>query len=114
MNTLLLIFFALPIATIILAGVLENLLNSPIQVALIFFAIYIVVTFAAFDVNFLVAAIIYTIIAFITAIVIRFIKNLINESNLSEETITSNMNSNTNNLNTNNNIQITNMCRRRR
>ena len=46
MNTLLL-FFALPIATIILAIVLQKILNSPLLVAATFFAIYLIVTFAA-------------------------------------------------------------------
>lgn len=71
---ILLIFFALPIATIILAAVLEKILDCPIAVAAVFFAIFLVVTFAAFDVNFLIATIVYTILAFITALIVRFIK----------------------------------------
>ena len=78
MNTLL-IFFALPIATIILAVVLQKLIKCPALVAAIFFAIYLIVAFAFFDATFLIAAIIYTIIAFITAVIVKaiccFIRN---------------------------------------
>lgn len=84
MNTLLL-FFALPVATIILAIVLEKILDCPVLVAATFFAIYLVVTFAVFDSSFLVYAIIYTILAFITAAIVKaicnFIKNCCNNQN---------------------------------
>ena len=56
MNTLLL-FFALPVATVILAIVLQKILNNPLLVAATFFAIYLVVAFTAFDASFLVYAI---------------------------------------------------------
>lgn len=74
MNTLL-IFFALPIATIILAIVLQKILKCPLLVAATFFAIYLIVTFAAFDASFLVFAILYTILAYITAVLTRFFCN---------------------------------------
>ena len=84
MNTLL-IFFALPVATIILAIVFQKLLDSPILVALTFLAIYLVVTFAAFDESFLVWAILYTILAYITAILVnaicRLLRALANQNN---------------------------------
>ena len=75
MDTLLL-FFALPIATIILASVLETILHSPIKVASVFFAIYLIVTFSAFDETFLIFAIIYTILAYISAVITKFIIKL--------------------------------------
>lgn len=71
MNTLL-IFFALPIATIILAIVLEKLLRCPILTAATFFAIYLIVAFAVFDASALVFVIIYTILAYITALIAEF------------------------------------------
>lgn len=74
---LLLILFAFPIATIILASVLEKILNCPIAVAAVFFAIFLVVTFAFFDVAFLIATILYTILAFLSAILTRWICNLL-------------------------------------
>lgn len=76
MSNLLLLLFALPIATIILSSVLETLIHSPIKVAAIFFAIFLVVTFAFFDDTFLIFAIIYTILAFLTAVITRFIARL--------------------------------------
>ena len=69
----LLIYFALPVATIILSIVLQKILGSPILVAATAFAIYLIVTFAAFDESFLLFAIIYTILAYLTAIITRFI-----------------------------------------
>ena len=84
MNTLLL-FFALPVATVILAIVLQKILNNPLLVAATFFAIYLVVAFAAFDASFLVYAIIYTILAYITAILVnaicRLLRALSNQNN---------------------------------
>lgn len=71
MNTLL-IFFALPIATIILAIVLEKLLRCPILTAATFFAIYLIVAFAVFNATALVFVIIYTILAYITALIAEF------------------------------------------
>lgn len=79
MNNLL-IFFAIPVATIILAIVFQKILQSPLLVAATFFAIFLIVTFAAFDESFLVFAILYTLLALITAIIVRFICCLIRNS----------------------------------
>lgn len=67
MDNALLIFFALPIATIIISIVLQKIIKCPIWVALLVFAIYLIVAFTAFDATFLVAAIVYSILAFIAA-----------------------------------------------
>ena len=128
MNTLLL-FFALPVATILLAIVLQKILNSPILVAITFFAIYLIVTFAAFDVSFLVFAIAYTILAFVTAaitqVICRFIQNCTNNNlNISDENdvinensncccILENNNQNTGNQNSRNNYYLNNYNNRR-
>lgn len=76
MNTLL-IFFAFPVATVILAIVLQKVLKRPLLVAATFFAIFLVITFAFFDASFLIAAIIYTIIAYITAVLVMWICRLL-------------------------------------
>ncbi len=76
MNVLL-VFFALPVATIILAIVLQKILKCPLLVAATFFAIYLIVTFAFFDASFLVFAIIYTILAYITAVLTKVICNFL-------------------------------------
>lgn len=71
MNTLLL-FFALPVATIILAVVLEKILRNPFLTSATFFAIYLIVAFAVFDASFLVYTIAYTILAFIAAFIAEY------------------------------------------
>ena len=71
MNTLLL-FFALPVATIILAVVLEKILRNPFLTSATFFAIYLIVAFTAFDASFLVYTIAYTILAFIAAFIAEY------------------------------------------
>lgn len=76
---ILLIFFALPIATIIIAIVLQKILKCPILVAAFVFAIYLIVTFVIGNLNFLVATIAYTIIAFITAFVTMLFDRLFRE-----------------------------------
>lgn len=75
MNTLLL-FFALPIATIILAVVLQKILKCPCLVAATFFAIYLIITYAVFDSSFLVYVIGYTLLAFVSAVLTKWICQL--------------------------------------
>lgn len=72
---ILLIFFAIPIATIILSAILETFIRCPIKVAGIFFAIFLVLAFIlGGTAELLVAAIVYTIIAFITACIVNIIQ----------------------------------------
>lgn len=67
MNTLL-VFFAIPIAVIILSVILETFIKNPIKVAGIFFAIFLVVAFAlGGTAELIVLAIVYTILSFISA-----------------------------------------------
>lgn len=80
---ILLIYFALPLATIILAVVLQKLIKSPILVAAIFFAIYLIVAFAVFNATFLVAAIVYTFLAYITASIVKILCCFFRNCNLS-------------------------------
>ncbi|MCI8396997.1 MAG: DUF2651 family protein [Clostridia bacterium] len=79
MGNLLLLLFALPVATIIIASILETLLNSPLKVTALAFAIYLIVAFAAFDASFLIYVIGYTILALISAVITRVIINFIND-----------------------------------
>lgn len=78
----LLLFFALPIATIILAVVFQKILKCPFLVATTFFAIYLILAFTAFDESFLVNAIVYTILAFITASIVQLICKIIDNDGL--------------------------------
>ena len=75
MNNILL-FFVLPLSTIILSIVLQKILKCPILVAGTFFAIFLIITYVI-DSNLLIFAIAYTIIAYITATLTRVICNLI-------------------------------------
>ena len=74
----LLIFFAIPFATIILAIVLERIIRVPILVAATFFSIYLVVAFVINDMTFLILTIVYTVLAYIAAVVYRFFVNMRN------------------------------------
>lgn len=78
---ILLIFFALPLATILLAIVLEKVLHCPILVGITFFAVYLIILFTLFATGVitnlgagLVAIIIYTILALITAYIVKLIR----------------------------------------
>lgn len=79
---ILLIYFALPVATIILAVVLQKIIKCYKLVTAIFFAIYLIVTFATFDSSFLIYAIAYTILAFIAAYLTYVIDRIIRRFNL--------------------------------
>ena len=73
---ILLIFFAIPLAVIILSAILETFIHCPFKVAGIFFSIFIVVAFALGGTAILiVATIIYTLISLITASIVRIIIN---------------------------------------
>ena len=78
----LLLFFALPIATIILAVVFQKILKCPLLVAATFFAIYLILAFSAFDESFLVNTIVYTILAFIVASIAQFICRVVDNDGL--------------------------------
>lgn len=80
MNTLLL-FLAIPIATIILSIVLLKILKCPILVAATFFAIYLILTYAVFGTDFLIFVIVYTILSYITAVLTKLICNIIERFN---------------------------------
>ena len=81
MNTLLLLFLALPIATIILSIVLLKILKCPALVAATFFAIYLILTYAIFGSDFLILAILYTILSYITAVITKIICKVIERIN---------------------------------
>lgn len=103
----LLVFFALPLATIILAAVLQTVLKSPILVAAFFFAVYLIVAFAAFDETFLIAVLVYTLLALITAIIVNKWRCIIKDNcNDDEETsLCDRLNEIVQNANNNNSIE---------
>ena len=73
----LLLFFALPLATIIISIALQKILKSPALVAGIIFSIFLIVTFIIGNLNFLIATIIYTLISYITAVLVNLICRLL-------------------------------------
>lgn len=91
MNTLL-IFFALPIAVIIISIALQKIFKCPFLVAAIIFAAFLIVTFVIGNLIFLVATIAYTILAFITAILTSIICRILRELDNREEERSSNNN----------------------
>jgi len=105
MMNLLLIFFALPLATIVFSIALQKIIDNHILVASTIFSIFLIVTFVVGDLNLLIATIIYTIISFLTAIIVKYIDENNNENNEN--------NGNCNN-NGNNSIGQGNQCRRMR
>ncbi len=105
MNTILLIFFALPIAVIIISIALQKIFKNPILVAAIIFAIFLITTFIIDNLQFLIAAIAYTILSYITAFLTCVICRFIN----SQEQCMCRLNNNDNNsqvntISSNNNL----------
>jgi len=73
---ILLVFFAIPLAVIILSIILESFINCPFKTSGIFFAIFIVLAFAlGGTAELIVATIIYTLISFVSAVITRFVIN---------------------------------------
>lgn len=94
---ILLIFFAIPIATIILSAILETFIRCPFKVAGIFFSIFLVLAFIlGGTAELIAAAIIYTILSFITAYIVEVILRNREENNCG-------CNNNDNNCGCNNN-----------
>ncbi len=68
MNNLL-IFLAIPFLVIVVAIALQKLLKNPLLISLIVFAVFLVVAFAIGNLNYIVAGIIYAIIAYLAAVI---------------------------------------------
>ena len=114
MNTLL-IFFALPIAVIIISIASHKIFKCRFLVAAIIFAAFLIVTFVIGNLTFLVATIAYTILAFITAILTNIICRILRELDNREEERSSNCcrRGRNGNLNNNNNsTQLLSITRR--
>lgn len=125
---ILLIFFALPIAVIIISAILQKVLKCPIAVAALIFSIFLVVTFAIGNIILLIATLAYTLLALITAVIVkiicesrnnnicRLLNNILNNTanncncaNLANISDVLNSN-NLNNSNNDNNSNNTNSC----
>ena len=83
MNESLLIYFAFPTAIIIFSSISTNFLRNPIKISLLTFAVFLVVTYAAFNSEFLVYTIVYTFLSYIISwITLRFIKQAMGYENI--------------------------------
>mgnify|MGYP000415068763 CR=1 FL=1 len=109
--TNLLIFFALPIATIIISIALQKIFKCPFLVAAIIFAIFLVVTFILGDLIYLVATIAYTILAFITAVLTNIVCRILRELDRREESHCCSRERNQNSNNNNNSTQLLSITR---
>ena len=99
---ILLIFFAIPLATIILSIIFQTLINCPLKVAGIAFSIFLIVAFAlGGTAPLIVAAIIYTILSFLSAFFIMLVQQRIsnNSNNDCNSSCTNQTNFNLNNRN---------------
>ncbi len=71
---ILLIFFAIPIAVIILSIIFETYMRSPFKVAGIFFSIFLVLAvYLGGTAEYVIAALVYTLISFLSAYIIELI-----------------------------------------
>ena len=66
-----LFFVIFPIAVILISIVLQRILRSPILVAILVFAVFLILAYTAFTPDFVLNALVYAIIAFITAFIFR-------------------------------------------
>ena len=80
-----LFFVIFPIAVILISIVLQRVLRSPILVAILVFAIFLILAYTAFTPDFVLNALVYAIIAFITAYIFRLICSLRRKLDCSEE-----------------------------
>ena len=79
MTTNLLIFFAIPLAVIIFSIALQKILKNPFLVSGIIFSILLIIALSFFDTIYLIAAVAYTILSFLTAVItLLFCRWLVN------------------------------------
>ena len=99
MITNLLIFFAIPLAVVVISIALQKLLDNPFLVAGIIFSILLIIVLAFFDTIYLIAVVAYSVLSFLTAILAcmlcRFLRNALcngtcndNSQNIDNDIIT--------------------------
>ena len=96
MNTIL-IFVVLPLATIIFSIALQRILKCSILVALVIFAIFLILTYTVLGTDFLIFAILFAILAFITAFLTCLVCKIIRRLQTLDDENSNNEDSNTNN-----------------
>lgn len=76
-NTILLIFFAIPFAIILFSIALQKLIRNPFLVAGIIFSILLIIVLAFFAPIYLILVIVYTILSFLTAVFTKLIAQIL-------------------------------------
>ena len=82
MTTNLLIFFAIPLAIIVISIALQKILRNPFLVSAIIFSIALVIVLAFLDPIYLIAVVAYTILALITALLTCMLCGVLSNSNM--------------------------------
>ena len=77
---IILFLFIFPIATIIFSIALQKILCNPFLVSAIILAIFLIVTFTALGINFLIAAFIYAAISLITSYIVSIFCKIANRT----------------------------------
>jgi hypothetical protein len=80
MTTNLLIFFAIPLAIIVISIALQKILRNPFLVAAIIFSIALVIVLAFLDPIYLIAVVAYTLISLITAFLACMLCDVLNNN----------------------------------
>ena len=105
MNTILL-FVAIPILVIVVSVILEKLLNNPLLISALVFAVFLVITFAIGDTTLLIAAFAYALLALLTALAVRaicYLRRILGEETQENNNICNTLAENIENNNTCNN-----------
>ena len=103
MTTNLLIFFAIPLAIIVISIALQKILRNPFLVAAIVFSIALVIVLAFFDPIYLIAVVAYTVIAFLAALLTCLLCGVLRNSSICHCIGCGGENDNQNNEDENNN-----------
>ena len=82
MTTNLLVFFAIPLAIIIISIALQKILRNPFLVAAIVFSILLVLALAFLDPIYIIAVVAYTVLSYLAAVLTCLICRLLRNSNI--------------------------------
>lgn len=100
---IILLFVAIPLLVITVSIILEKLLNNPLLIVALVFAVFLVVTFTIGDTTLLIAAFAYALLALISTVSVRvicYLRKLLcreanqNNTNNSCNTLTGSINNN--------------------
>ena len=80
-----LFFIIFPIAVILISMVLQKILRTPMLVAIFIFAVFLILAYTVFTPDFVLNALVYAILAFITAYIFKFVCCLKNKIHCQSE-----------------------------